>query len=199
MLYLGWFDGNPATLHELTLVDSSKKYVEFMGDAESVLAKAKAPFAKGEYRWAARVVNHLIFADPENQAARELQADALGQLGHQAESGPWRNFYLTRARELREGVKKILAPNTASPDTIRAMTLEMFFDYLSVRLNREKAAKANAVLNFDFGDDGKYVLELGNGVLNCTKKRQAVDADAKVTPSRGALNNIIRRKRSWSM
>ena len=129
VLYLGWFDGNPATLHELPPVESSKKYVEFMGGADAVLSKAKESYAKGEYRWVAQVVNHVVFADPDNRAARELQADALEQLGYQAESGPWRNFYLTGAKELREGVKKLPTPNTASPDTVRAMTLEMFFDY----------------------------------------------------------------------
>jgi alkyl sulfatase BDS1-like metallo-beta-lactamase superfamily hydrolase len=191
VLYLGWFDGNPATLHELEPVDASKKYVEYMGGAESVLSKAKESYAKGEYRWVAQVVNHVVFADPGNRAARELQADALEQLGYQAESGPWRNFYLTGAKELREGVKKLPTPNTASPDTVRAMTLEMIFDYFSVRLNREKAAKARAVLNFDFGEAGKYVLEMENGVLNHTANRQADNADATVTLSRGTLNKII--------
>jgi alkyl sulfatase BDS1-like metallo-beta-lactamase superfamily hydrolase len=191
VLYLGWFDGNPATLHELPPVESSKKYVEFMGGPEAVLSKAKESYAKGEYRWVAQVVNHVVFADPENRAARDLQADALEQLGYQAESGPWRNFYLSGAKELREGVKKLPTPNTASPDTVRAMTLEMFFDYLSVRLNREKAAKAKAVFNFDFGDAGKYVLEMENGVLNHTANRQAEDADATVTLSRATLNKVI--------
>src|SRR5262245_25754257 len=167
------------------------KYVEFMGGSDAVLSKAKESYAKGEYRWVAQVVNHVVFADPTNRAARELQADALEQLGYQAESGPWRNFYLSGAKELREGVKKLPTPNTASPDTVRAMTLEMFFDYLSVRLNREKAAKSKAVFNFDFGDAGKYVLEMENGVLNHTANRQADDADATVTLSRSTLNKVI--------
>jgi len=194
VLYLGWFDGNPATLHELTPVDSSRKYVEFMGGTDAVLAKAKESYAKGEYRWVAQVVNHVVFADPENRAARELQADALEQLGYQAESGPWRNFYLSGAKELREGVKKLPTPNTASPDTVRAMTLEMFFDFLSVRLNREKAAMAKAVFNLDFGDAGKYVLEMENGVLNHTANRQAENADATVTLSRDTLNKVFLRE-----
>jgi len=191
VLYLGWFDGNPATLHELPPVESSKKYVEFMGGAEAVLSRAKDSYARGEYRWVAQVVNHVVFADPGNRAARELQADALEQLGYQAEAGPWRNFYLSGAKELREGVKKLPTPNTASPDTVRAMTLEMFFDYLSVRLDREKAAEAKATFNFDFGDSGKYVIEMENGVLNHTADRQAADADATVALSRDTLNKII--------
>jgi alkyl sulfatase BDS1-like metallo-beta-lactamase superfamily hydrolase len=87
VLYLGWFDGNPATLHELPPVEASVKYVEFMGGADAVLEKAQAAFDAGEYRWVAQVVNHVVFADPQNQAAKDLQADALEQLGYQAESG----------------------------------------------------------------------------------------------------------------
>ena len=134
--------------------------------------KAKQSFDKGDYRWVAQVVNHVVFADPNNKQARDLQADALEQLGYQAESGPWRNFYLTGAKELREGVKKLPTPNTASPDTVRAMTPEMFFDYLSVRVDRTKAGDAKMALNFDFGNSGgKYLVELENGVLNHTEDR----------------------------
>ena len=114
------------------------------------------------------------------------------QLGYQAESGPWRNFYLTGAKELREGVAKLPTPNTASPDTVRAMPLDLFFDYLSVRLNSPKAADAKGVFNFDFGDSGgKYLVELENGVLNHTANHQAGNADATVTLARDTLNKII--------
>ena len=192
VLYLGWFDGNPATLNEHPPVEASKRYVEFMGGAEAVLKKAKDSFDKGDYRWVAQVVNHVIFADPDNQAAKDLEADALEQLGYQAESGPWRNFYLTGAQELRAGVAQLPTPNTASPDTVRAMTPELFFDYLSVRLDRSKAGDATAKLNIDLGGaDGKYLLELENGVLNHTAGVQADDADATVTLSRDTLNNIF--------
>lgn len=192
VLYLGWFDGNPATLHELPPVDASKKYVEFMGGADAVLEKAQASYDAGEYRWVAEVVNHVVFADPDNQDAKDLQADALEQLGYQAESGPWRNFYLTGAQELRNGVAQLPAPNTASADTVRAMTPEMFFDYLAVRLNTDKAADAAFSLNVDLGgDDGRYLLAVENGVLNQTAGGAADDADATVTLSRDALNDII--------
>jgi alkyl sulfatase BDS1-like metallo-beta-lactamase superfamily hydrolase len=191
VLYLGWFDGNPATLHELPPVEASKKYVEFMGGGEEVLKKAKAAYDKGEYRWVAQVVHHVVFADPDNQAAKNLEADALEQLGYQAESGPWRNFYLTGAQELRNGVAKLPTPNTASPDTVRAMSLEMFFDYLGVRLNSERAGNARARLNFDFGPGGNYFVELENGVLNHTANMKADNADATITLSRETLNNII--------
>ncbi|UBI80028.1 MBL fold metallo-hydrolase (plasmid) [Ensifer canadensis] len=190
VLYLGWFDGNPSTLHELPPVEASKKYVEFMGGSDAVLDKAKKSFEAGDYRWVAQVANHVVFADPNNQPAKDLVADALEQLGYQAESGPWRNFYLTGAKELREGVKKLPTPNTASPDTVRAMSLDLFFDYLGVRLNAEKAGDAHIVLNFDFGADGKYLVELENGVLNNTKDKQADEADATITLTRADLNSI---------
>jgi alkyl sulfatase BDS1-like metallo-beta-lactamase superfamily hydrolase len=191
VLYLGWFDGNPATLHELPPVDASKKYVEFMGGADAVLKKARQSYDKGEYRWVAQVVHHVVFADPKNKAARDLEADALEQLGYQAESGPWRNFYLTGAQELRKGVAKLPTPNTASPDTVRAMSMDMVLDYLSVRLNRAKAGNAGAKLNFDLGGSERYVVELSNGVINHTPGIQAKDADATITLSKDTLSNIM--------
>src|SRR5262249_40146928 len=110
---------------------------------------------------------------------------------YQAESGPWRNFYLSGAQELRNGVAKLPTPNTASPDTVRAMSVDLFFDYLGVRLNGEKAGNAYAKLNFDLGQDGNYFVELENGVLNHTANKKATDADATVTLSRDTLNKII--------
>lgn len=191
VLYLGWFDGNPSTLHELPPAEASKKYVEFMGGADAVLEKARKSYEQGEYRWVAQVANHVVFADPNNQDAKNLTADALEQLGYQAESGPWRNFYLTGAKELRDGVTELPTPNTASPDTVRAMSLDLFFDYLGVRLNSEKAGDTKLTLNFDFGEeDGKYLLQLENGVLNNTKGTQADNADATITLTRDSLNGI---------
>mgnify|MGYP001098218815 FL=1 len=192
VLYLGWFDGNPATLDELPPEEAAKKFVDYMGGADAILSKAKTDFDQGNYRWVAQVVSKVVFADPNNQAARNLEADALEQLGYQAESGPWRNFYLTGAQELRNGVMKGPTPNTASPDTVRAMTPEMFFDYLAVHINGEKAADAKSVFNIDLGSDGgKYKLELENGVLNHTANAEAKDADATVTLNRDTLNKII--------
>lgn len=192
VLYLGWFDGNPATLDELPPEEAAKKFVEYMGGADNILQKAKTDYEQGNYRWVAQVVSKVVFADPNNEAARNLEADALEQLGYQAESGPWRNFYLTGAQELRNGVQKLPTPNTASPDTVKAMSPEMFFDYLGVHINGEKAASAKAVFNIDLGSDGgKYKLELENGVLNHTAGAEAKDADATIALNRETLNKII--------
>lgn len=192
VLYLGWFIGNPATLHPLPPEPAAKKYLDYMGGADAVLKKARESYDKGEYRWVAEVVDHVVFAEPNNQAARNLQADALEQMGYQAESGPWRNFYLTGAKELREGVKSLPAPNTASPDTIRAMSLDLFFDYLAMKLNGPKADGKHIVLNFDFTDTkDKYMIEMTNGVLNHSADKQAEQADATITLTRVTLNQII--------
>jgi len=191
--YLGWFDANPAHLHPLPPVEGSKKYVEFMGGPDAILAKAKQDYDKGEYRWVAEVVNHVIFADPENKAARELQANTLEQLGYQAESGPWRAFYLTGAKELREGVPKHLPPAiTASPDTISAMPLDVLFDFMAVKLDGPKAVGKNIRINWDFTDTNeKYAMSLENSVLNYSKNKQGKNPDTTITLKRTDLNDVL--------
>ncbi len=190
--YLGFFDGNPANLHPLPPEEAGKRYVEFMGGAEALLAKAKESYAKGDYRWVAQVVNHLVFADPQNTEARNLQADVLEQLGYQAESGPWRNFYLSAAKELRDGVQDLAAPKGVSTDALRATPLEMFFDQVAVRLNGPRAADKKIVLNLDVTDlREQYVLTVEHGVLNYAKGRQAADADVSVTLTRKALDAML--------
>ncbi|HVN51328.1 MAG TPA: alkyl sulfatase dimerization domain-containing protein, partial [Acidimicrobiales bacterium] len=134
-LYLGYFDANPATLHQLPPVAASERYVEYMGGAEAVLERARVSFDDGDYRWVAQVVNHVVFADPTNQEARRLQADALEQLGYQTENGVWRNFYLTGAQELRHGLLEVPAPDPLGPDTVALVPLELLLDYLGVRLD----------------------------------------------------------------
>ncbi len=190
-MYLGFFDGNPANWDPLPVEPAAKKSVEYMGGADAVLARAHEDFAKGEYRWVAQVVNQVVFADPDNKEARELCADALEQLGYQAESGPWRSFYLQGAFELRNGVPTVGGTVTASPDTIKAMPPYMLFDYLAVRLNGPKAAGKKIVLNVDFIDlDEQYVLTVEHGVLNYSQGRQDDKADVSLKLSKTTLNAI---------
>ena len=162
------------------------------GGAETLLAKAHQSFDEGNYRWVAQVVNHLVFADPDNQEARALQADALEQLGYQAEPGPWRNFYLSGAKELREGVIDFSAPKAVAIDVIRATPLDMFFDLLAVRLIGPKAKGKIMTLNVNFRDvDEQYVLMVENGVLNYANGKQADQADATLITTRAALDQVV--------
>ncbi|CAD5109818.1 alkyl/aryl-sulfatase [Zestomonas carbonaria] len=188
--YMGWYDGNPSSLDNLPPEPAAKKYVEYMGGEGAVLDRAKADFGKGEYRWVAEALKHVVFANPDNAAAKELLADTYEQLGYQAESGPWRSVYLQGAYELRNGVPTAGGIKSASPDTIRAMTPEMLFDYLAVRLNGPKAAGKKLTLNMDFTDLGKrYALYVENGVLNYSSK-PADKADASLTLTKVAMDDV---------
>ena len=158
-----------------------------MGGADAVLARARADFEKGEYRWVAQAVNYVVFADPDNAAARELQADTLEQLGYQAENGTWRNFYLSAAKELRDGVIGGRdAEQRLDRIVVRAMSVEMFLHYLAVRLNGPKAADRAYVFDLEFTDLGeRYLLEVGNGVLNFTKDAAASAPTATISADAG--------------
>ena len=189
--YLGNYDANPASLHALPPVPAAKKSIEYMGGAAAVLQRARADFAKGEYRWVAQVASQLVFADPTNQEARGLAADAYEQMGYQAESATARNAFLQGAWELRNGAPKIPAVSTQAPDVIRALSLDMFFDYLGVRLNGEKASGKTSVLNWQFTDTKQnYVLNLENSALTYVADAQAANADATLTLTRATLDEI---------
>lgn len=192
--YLGWYDGNPANLHPLPPVEAARKYVEYMGGAEEVLKKARRAYENGEYRWVTQVVNHVVFSDPDNTEARELEADALEQMGYQSENATWRNAFLTGARELRDGVVKAAAagPSTSGTDMIASLSLDMLFDYMSVHLDGPKAQGKRIAIELDMTDTGeKYVLLLENSVLNYSSGGPAGDVDAALRLSRALLNRII--------
>ena len=190
--YLGWFDGNPANLHPLPPVESGKGYVELAGGADALLAKAREAFERGEYRWTAQLVNHLVFADPGNVAARELEADAFEQMGYQAESGPWRNFYLSGAQELRDGVVRFTRPDASNPDVVGAMSIGMLLDFLAIRLNGERAADADIAITLVLSDLGeRYAIEVADGVFNYTQSRDAAGNQATVTTTRAALMELL--------
>ena len=173
--YLGWYDGNPANLDPLPPVEASANYVEFMGGAEAVLSRARSSFERGEYRWVAQVVNHVVFADPSNQPARELQAEALEQLGYQSESGTWRNAYLMGAKELREGTpQRVRMPNRSMD---RAMEAEHLFDIIGVRFDPSRFTRGPVVMNFRFTDLGEdHVLGVGRSAIH--HRAGAVDDEA---------------------
>ncbi|MHC6224047.1 alkyl/aryl-sulfatase [Pseudomonas sp. X10] len=188
--YMGWYDGNPSSLNDLPPQDAAKKYVEYMGGEEAILKRARTDFDKGEYRWVAMALKHVVFANPQSTQGKYLLADAYEQMGYQAESGPWRSVYLQGAFELRQGVPSSGGMKTASPDTIRAMEPDMLFDYLAVRLNGPKAAGKKLTLNIDFTDlDKQYALHVENGVLNYTHEL-ADKADVGLTLTKATLDDI---------
>jgi alkyl sulfatase BDS1-like metallo-beta-lactamase superfamily hydrolase len=188
----GWFNGNPATLHPLPRVDAAKKYVDYMGGADAIVKKAQADYDKGNYRWVMQVLMQVVYADPSNMAARNLMADASEQLGYQSEAGTWRGWYMSAAKDLREGVKPMQIAVFASPDTVAAMPLELFFDYLSIRLNGPKAEGKTIKMNLELPDTrDKYLLVVQYGVLQYHKDQQADDADVSLTMDRSTLNEII--------
>ncbi|HEU5379792.1 MAG TPA: alkyl sulfatase dimerization domain-containing protein [Ktedonobacteraceae bacterium] len=188
--YLGFYSSHPSDLHPLPPEDAARKYVEFMGGTAAILTKAQASFEQGEYRWVAQVMKHVVFAEPHNEQARYLLADALEQLGYQAENGTWRNEYLMGAFELRNGIPH-LPQTVSSPDLLKAMTVPMYFDYLGVRLNGPHSPGKRLLLNWNFTDvKEQYTLRLENSALTYTPEKQAPEADATLTLTRETLDKI---------
>jgi alkyl sulfatase BDS1-like metallo-beta-lactamase superfamily hydrolase len=189
--YLGYYDANPASLNKLPPTESAKRYVAALGGEAALLAIARKAFDAGDYRWVAELVNHAVFADPSSKAARDLQADALEQLGYQAEAGTWRNAYLVGAKELRDGVIKPTT-STQGPDVVRGMSLELLFDFIALRLNHEKTDGLNAGISMHFTDlNETWALELSNAVLNNTKGRVLKNPDVKLTLTRQAFLGML--------
>jgi len=193
--YLGWYDSNPANLDPLPPEDAAKKYVEYMGGAEAVLERARQAYAHGEYRWVAMVVNHVVFADPSNVEARALQADALEQLGYQAEGAGWRNSYLEAAYELRHGTPETTVTQSVNPDTVAGMSVGDVLDFLGVRLDGPRAAGVHIVLNFAFPDlDETYAVTLENSHLSYVRGKQDPGADATFVLPRKVLDMVLLRQ-----
>lgn len=187
--YLGFYDGNPSNLDPLPPMEAGKRYVQAMGGADKVLAQMQTAIEQGDYRWAVQLGNHLVFAEPDNQAARTAQADALEQLGYRSESAIWRNMYLTGAQELRQAHSAQSSRNTA--DLIRAATPTMFMDLLAVRVDSDKAQGHDMILNWNFSDlDQHFALTLRNGVLTYREHTSHAQADATVTMSKAVLDQI---------
>jgi alkyl sulfatase BDS1-like metallo-beta-lactamase superfamily hydrolase len=175
--YLGFFNGNPATLYKLPPVAAAEKYLEFMGGADAIVDKARPYFDKGEYRWVAEVLYHVVMAQPDHVEGRALLADTLEQLGYQSESGPWRNFYLCGVLELRNGLPKG-AKFTANASMAASIPMKNMFDSMSVRLNGPRAEGLVISINLDFSDLEPWHLSIENSVLNSTENRQVKDAQA---------------------
>lgn len=169
--YLGFFDGNPATLYQLPPTEVATRYLEFMGGADAIVEKAQICFDAGDYRWVAEVLNHVVMAEPDHVNARALQADTLEQIGYQSESGPWRNFYLCGALELRQGLPKGAAFG-ATASMAKSMPLENLYQTMAVRLNGPKANGLVIHLNLEFTDSEPTLLSIENSVLHAFTGKQ---------------------------
>lgn len=191
-LYYGWYDGNPANLNPLPPTELGEKYVQAMGGAENVLKVADNAYEAGEYRWVATLLNNLVFAEPGNKEARELLAKTYDQLGYQSESGPWRNFYLTGAWELRHGANKTVYPLNVTAEVLNMTGLEELLDLLAVQINGEKAAGKELVINLFFKDKNeKASLILKNGALTNRVGHHAQKSTADITVNKIDFINIV--------
>ncbi len=201
--FMGWYDANPVNLNPLTPEESAKKWQEYMGlgSVADVLRKAKADFDNGEFQWVAEVTNTLVYADPENEAARLLCADALEQLGYQAESGTWRNVYLSGALELRNGNSDSMnARATNNGDMLKNMTASMLFDYMAILLDKKAMENEDFTISFNISDTNeKFVVRVKNGVVLKFANADDDGADIKITAKKNALFALVYGKQEQFM
>ena len=191
--YIGFYDGHPSSLDPYTPVEAGKRYVDFMGGVEKLLEKAKNAFEAGDYKWVAEVLRHAVFADPQNDDARLLQADAFQQLAYQAESGPWRDIYLTGAQELRNGSIDLPVLQRPRLEVAKGMTLGQIFDFLAVKVEGNSAVELSPMfVNWSFIDTGETAhLELSNGTLHSKIGPSSEDSDVSISSSRNVLEELI--------
>ena len=186
--YMGWYDANPVHLDELEPTEYAKKLVEYLGDADKVLEMAKSDYEKGEYQWVAQITNTLVYADPENEQAKYLCADALEQLGYQAESGAWRNAYLVAASELRNGTD-MYPPSavTGSGSTAQQMDMQTTLDYMGIMLDSTKLADKSFTINLQVTNDQNYLLKVHHGVFLYYPDEQDENADITITTKKAGI------------
>jgi alkyl sulfatase BDS1-like metallo-beta-lactamase superfamily hydrolase len=190
--YLGYWDANPTTLIPLSPEDSAPLYVEMMGGSDKILARGKKLYDQGKYRHAQEILNKLVYAEPQNQAAKDLLADAFEQFGYQQESPSVRNSFLAAALELRSGIPEGASPKTGGPDMVRAMTTGLFLDFLGIRMDATKADGMAFTINLVTPDNGEqYVLEMSNGALTNLQGQQARNPDLTITINRSDLETVM--------
>jgi alkyl sulfatase BDS1-like metallo-beta-lactamase superfamily hydrolase len=193
--YMGWFDGNPANLDRLPRAEASRRYLELMGGGEQVVSAAQAAYERGEYRWVAELLNHAVFADPDNRAARELLASAYDQMGYMAESAIWRNFYLTGAQELRGDTAGIAPSPAMAMDMLAWAPVESFLEAWAAALDGPGAEGKNLKLNLEFTDatagEASYVLWIENAVLHFRRSPPAADANAGIALPKATFLKVL--------
>ncbi len=190
--YFGWYDGNPANLNPLPPAEAGAAYVEAIGGADKVLNIAQQSFDKGQYRWTAELLNHLVFAQPDNQSARELLAKTYDQLGYQAESGPWRDVYLTGAYELRNGPPTKVTNLGEIARLLEETPLPLFFASMAASLNGPRADGKQLLVNFNFTDlKENHVLQVENAVLHHRIAAPVAGADATVNLTKPLFLKLV--------
>jgi len=190
--FIGFYDGNPVNLHPLSPQDSAPLYVEMMGGSDKIMAKGRQLIDKGQYLQATEILNKLVFAQPQNLPARRLLASAYEQLGYQAESTSVRNSYLQGAYELRNGLPGGTPMRSTGPDVVRAMSTELWLDFLGISMDPKKAEGMRFTINLVTPDNGeKYLVELSNATLTNIKGQQAKNADLTITLNRADLNMVM--------
>jgi alkyl sulfatase BDS1-like metallo-beta-lactamase superfamily hydrolase len=193
--YIGYWDANPATLIPLSPRDSAPLYVEMMGGASKIMAKGTELADQGKYREAMEILNKLVYAEPQNQAAKDLLADVFEQIGYQKESPSVRNSFLGAAYELRHGIPGGASPKSSGPDTVRAMATELWLDFLGIRLDSKKAEGMKFVINLVTPDNGeKFVVEMNNATLTNIKGQQAKNPDLTLIINRSDLEEVMAGK-----
>jgi alkyl sulfatase BDS1-like metallo-beta-lactamase superfamily hydrolase len=189
--YMGWYEGNPARLWRHTPTAAGRRYVAAMGGADAAVTQAQVAFDEGDYRWAAEILDHVLFADESHSGARELQAAVLEQLGFGAENGTWRNAFLSGAAELRGGIFGTPA-SSASPDLMAALTVDQIISSLAVRVDGPRAWDMSLVLCFTVTDEEKtYVVQLRNGVLSHWASSEAIAGATTLTLNRRDLIAVL--------
>jgi len=190
--YLGYWDVNPATLIPLSPADSAPLYVEMMGGADKIMAKGRELHDQGKYLEASEILDKLVHAEPQNQPAKDLLADVYEQLGYQQENPGLRNSFLAGAYELRSGIPEGATPDSMSPDIARAMTTELFLDFLGIMMDSRKAEGMEFTINLVTPDNGEqFVIELSSATLTNIEGYQAEDVDLTLTITRLGLAQVI--------
>ncbi len=196
--YLGYWDANPATLMPLSPEDSAPLYVEMMGGAAKIMTKGQELAGQGKYREAYEILNKLVYAEPQNEAAKDLLADVYEQVGYQKESPSVRNSFLGAAYELRHGMPKGVPPKTLGPDMIRGMSTELWLNFLGISLDGSKFSGQHFVFNLKTPDNGEqFVVELSNSTLTNIKGQQVANADLTITLNRSDLEQVMARQATF--
>jgi alkyl sulfatase BDS1-like metallo-beta-lactamase superfamily hydrolase len=195
--FLGFWDCNPATLIPLAPEDAAPLYVEMMGGAERIIARARTLHEEGRYQHASEILNRLVFAEPANRPARELLADVWEQIGYQQENPGLRNSFLNGSYELRSGLSLAEATSSTSPDVVRAMSTELFLNFLAIRMDPRRAEGMRFTMNLVTPDNGeRFIVELANATLTNIQGFQAERADLTLTVNRSDLETVLAGQRT---